>query len=67
MKHPSEYTTALYGGIHVMEVDAGTVITDERTQTKITVDDETSAFKGNVMWCTARTVEKLKAAIPDVS
>jgi len=43
-----------------MEVDQGTVITDERTGDKITVDDETVAVKGTVMFCTKPVFDKLK-------
>ena len=46
-----------------MEVDAGTVVKDERSGDEITVDDNTVAVKGTVMWCTAKTVEKKKKKI----
>jgi hypothetical protein len=61
MRHPSEYTTTPFGGLHIMQVDAGTVITDERTGERITVDDETAAKKGSVVYCTAKIYEAIKA------
>jgi len=61
MRHPSEYTTVPFGAMHVMEVDAGTVIKDERSGEEITVDDNTVAVKGSVMWCTAKTVAAIAA------
>ncbi len=63
MRHPSEYTTVPFGALHVMQVDAGTVITDERTGQTITVDDETAAVKGNVMFLTEAKFEALKAHV----
>lgn len=47
--------------MHVMEVDAGTKITDERSGETITVDDETCAVKGRVIFCTKRTYDAFKA------
>ena len=64
MRHPSEYTTTPFMGVHVMEVDTGTVITDERTGKKLTVSDEETVFKGNVMFCTKKTFDALKAQLP---
>lgn len=58
MRHPSEYTTMPMGGLHVMQVDPGTVI--ERTGETITVDDETTAVKGRVVFCTEKVFEALK-------
>lgn len=63
-KHPSEYFTEAFGSMHVMEVDAGTVVTDERTGDKITVNDETVAVKGRVMFCTKKVFDKLKEEVP---
>lgn len=62
MRHPKEYTTEPFGALRVMTVDAGTVITDERSGQSITVDDETAAVKGNVMFCTEKTTQKLREA-----
>jgi len=64
MKHPSEYFAEAFAGFHVMEVDAGTVVTDERTGDKITVDDETVAVKGRVMFCTKKVYDRLKQEVP---
>jgi hypothetical protein len=47
-----------------MEVDAGTVIKDERSGKEITVDDETVAFKGRVCFCTKKIFTALKNAVP---
>lgn len=55
-------TTVPFGAMHVMAVEPGTVITDERTGQKITVDDRTAAVKGSVIWCTEATFERLKQA-----
>jgi hypothetical protein len=60
MRHPADYFTVAFNGYHVMEVDPGTVITDERTGDEITVDDETVAVKGRVMFCTNKVFERLK-------
>lgn len=60
-RHPSTYTTMPFGAMHVMEVDAGTQVTDERSGETITVDDETSAVKGRVIFCTKRTYDAFKA------
>lgn len=65
MRSPSEYSTVAFNGFHVMEVDPGTAITDERTGDKITVDDETVAVKGTVMFCTKRIFDRLKEEIPN--
>lgn len=65
MKHPSEYTTVPLLGVHVMPVDAGTTITDERTSEQITVDDETCAVKGSVIFCTQKTYDAIKASVKE--
>lgn len=59
-RHPSEYSTTPLGAVHVMVVDAGTVITDERTGKQITVDDNSTAYKGSVVWCTQKIFDELK-------
>lgn len=61
MKHPSEYTTVPFHGFKVMQVDPGTDIKDERSGETITVDDESSAVKGNIIFCTEKTFNALKA------
>jgi hypothetical protein len=58
--HPSNYTTVPFGAMRVMEVDPGTVIKDERSGEEITVDDETIAVKGAVIWCTKRVVDQIR-------
>lgn len=63
MKHPSEYATVPFTGMHVMVVDAGTVITDERTGEEITVNDSTVASNGAVIYCTQVVFEALKHAV----
>lgn len=60
---PSNYTTVPFGAMHIMEVDPGTVITDERSGETITVDDQTVAVKGSVLWCTKKMVDRLKAEV----
>ena len=67
MRSPSEYFAVAFKGFHVMDVDAGTVVTDERTGDKITVDDETVAVKGTVMFCTKRIFDRLKEEIPSAN
>lgn len=64
MRSPSEYFTEPFGAMHVMEVDAGTTIKDERSGDTITVDDETVAVKGRVMFCTKKVFDKLKQEVP---
>lgn len=61
MRHPSEYTTTPFGGLHVMQVDAGTVVTDERTGQSVTIDNETAVRKGNLVYCTSNIYEAIKA------
>lgn len=61
MKHPEFYSTVPFGGLRVMEVDPGTVITDERTGKSLTVSDDETVFKGNVVFCTKKVFEALKA------
>jgi hypothetical protein len=65
MRDPSEYSTVPWNGLHVMEVDAGTVITDERTRQKFIVTDDETVFKGSVMFCTKRIFDRLKEKIPN--
>lgn len=60
-RHPSEYSTVPLGSMHVMQVDVGTNVTDERSGETITVDDETIAVKGRVIFCTERQYEAIKA------
>lgn len=67
MRSPSEYFAVAFAGFHVMEVDAGTVVTDERTGDKITVDDETVAVKGRVMFCTKLVFDRLKEEVPSAN
>lgn len=63
MTYPAFCTTPiLFGGLLVTEVDPGTVITDDRTGERVTVDDETAARKGNVVFCTKKVFEALKAS-----
>jgi hypothetical protein len=64
MRSPSEYFTEAFGAMHVMEVDPGTVITDERSGEKITVTDDTVAVKGRVMFCTKAVYDRLKQEVP---
>ena len=63
MRHPSEYTTVPLGGLHVMVVDAGTEIKDERTGRVETVDDTSAVSKGSVLWVTQPVYDALKAEI----
>lgn len=64
MRSPSEYFTEAFGAMHLMKVDPGTVVKDERTGDEITVDDETVAVKGRVMFCTEKVFDKLKQEFP---
>lgn len=64
MKHPSEYATTPLGGLHVMVVDTGTVIKNERTKEEIEVTDTTAARKGNVIFCTQKTYDEMKRQTP---
>jgi hypothetical protein len=65
MKHPSHYATTPFNGLHVMVVDAGTAITDERSGQTIVVDDRTAARKGTVLYCTQANFDALKARVPE--
>lgn len=64
MRNPAEYTTTPWNGLHVMQVDAGTVIKDERSGEEITVTDDTAAFKGRVMFCTKKVFDRLREETP---
>ncbi|UIY28746.1 hypothetical protein LZK73_18645 [Neorhizobium galegae] len=67
MRNPAEYSTVPWNGLHVMEVDPGTVITDERTGKKFTVSDDEAVFKGRVMFCTKRIFDRLKEEVPSAN
>ena len=60
MRHPKEYTTVPFNGVHVMAVDAGTVITDEKSGESITVQDDVCARKGPVIFCTQKVFDEWK-------
>lgn len=60
-RHPSEYTTQPFGGFHVMVVDPGTTITDERTGASETVDGRSAVRKGAVIYCTKSVFDAMKA------
>ena len=60
MGSPSDYFTVAFNGWHVMEVDSGTVVKDERTGEEIIVNDETAAVKGRVIFCTKKVFEGIK-------
>ena len=61
MKHPSEYTTVRLGDVHVMVVDIGTKITNERTGEEVIIDDDTMARKGVMIWCTEAVFQELQS------
>ncbi len=61
MKHPSEYTTTPLLGMHFVRVDAGTVITDQRTGKQATINDDNYLIRGNVVFCTHKTFDDVKA------
>lgn len=65
MKHPSEYEATPFNGMHVMVVDAGTKVTDERSGQTIEITDSTSAAKGALLYCTQAVFDALKARISD--
>ncbi len=61
MKSPGFYATTPFNGMHVMVVDDGTVVRDERSGEEVTVDDKTVAAKGAVLYCTQSVFDALKA------
>ena len=63
MTHPAFYTTEPFGSMHVMAVDPGTVIKDERSGESVTIDEQTFAVKGRVIWCTHTTADRLREHI----
>lgn len=65
MKHPSEYTTTPLGGLHVMQVDDGATIKDERSGEEITVTDDVCAMKGNILYCTKNTFQAIQRKVPE--
>jgi hypothetical protein len=61
MRSPATYSATALGGVHVMVVDAGTAVRDERSGQVIVVDDATAARKGSVIYCTQKIFDELKA------
>jgi len=55
--------TVPFAGMHVMVVDAGTKVTDERSGEEVIIDDETAAAKGPVIYCTQKIFDALKDKI----
>lgn len=60
VKHPSEYTTEPFLGFHVMVVDSGTKVTDERSGEEVVITDESFARKGSVIFCTQNMFDRMK-------
>jgi hypothetical protein len=60
-KHPREYGIVNYDGYHIMVVDAGTKVTDERSGQEIEVTDLVSAKKGDVIFCTQDFFDFMRA------
>jgi hypothetical protein len=60
MKHPKDYSPVHFNGFHVVVVDAGTTIKDERSGDEVTVDDTTACRKGTVIYCTDPVFQSLK-------
>ena len=56
-------STIPFAGVHVMVVDAGTKITDERSGDEVIIDDENCAAKGSVIYCTQKIFDALKAQV----
>jgi len=46
-----------------MQVDAGTVIKDERSGKEFEVTDDTFVTKGNVAYCTEKIFEAIKRKV----
>jgi hypothetical protein len=63
----TDYPITDFGGLHVMVVDAGSVIRDERTGEEAIVDDNGCVRKGSVIFCTRAVFDALKARIPERS
>ena len=61
MKHPSAYTTIPFEGYHVMIVDSGTKVKDERSGEELEVTDTSIARKGTLIWCTQASFDQLRA------
>lgn len=51
-------------GCHVIVVDAGTVIKDERTGREETVTENSAVTKGALIYCTQRIFDALKERCP---
>jgi len=51
------------GAMHVLVVDAGTSVKNERDGSEIVVTDECAAQKGNVIFCTQKTYDALAKAV----
>lgn len=63
MQHPAKYSTIPLGACHIMVVDAGTVIKDDRSGEEVTIDNETAASKGPLVYCTKAVYDALKAKV----
>lgn len=54
-------------GMKVVEVEPGTVITDDATGDQVTITDEMAAALAGTIYCTPATYEALKAKCEPVS
>lgn len=57
------YPISNFGGVRVVVVPTGTVVTDERTGQKQIITDQSAAGKGDLLWVTQATYDRLKAFI----
>jgi hypothetical protein len=59
----SHYDTLPLGGFHVIVVEAGTTVTDERSGDEAVITDTSCCTKGDLLYCTQAVFDALKAHI----
>lgn len=57
------YPISNFGGVRVVVVPTGTVVTDERTGQKQIITDQSSAGKGDLLWVTQATFDRMNALL----
>lgn len=55
--------TVPFNGMHIMVVEAGTKVKDERSGEEVVINDETAASKGPVIYCTQKTFDAMKEEV----
>lgn len=56
------YKTVPFNGLHIMVVEAGTIVTDLRSGGAVEITDESAARKGDIVYCTKAVFDALIGA-----